>query len=253
MDHHRARTIRITTCGYSELGRIRTENQDHFLIADLSHPPEAGGLLIRRGPQRDQTPNGDDIPRNHTFDLGPPGALALVADGMGGAAGGELASRLATECIHEALATYEETGNTASLPGTGRRASAAAHHHFARRLRQAVESANSRLFRLSERDPRLFGMGTTATVAAILGDTLYLAQIGDSRAYLVRRGTAHQLTPDQSRVQALVDAGILTPEGAEKSSERNIILQALGPEPKVDGADLAEPRDDDIITREVVP
>jgi protein phosphatase len=163
-------------------------------------------------------------------------------------------------------------------------------------------------------------MGTTATVAAILGDTLYLAQIGDSRAYLVRRGTAHQLTHDQSRVQALVDAGILTPEEAEKSSERNIILQALGPEPKVDvdltrqqlrrgdvvvlstdglhgvvspaeiaslaaptdpaaacralvelgnnrggpdnitvvimyidGADLAEPRDDDVITREVVP
>jgi protein phosphatase len=77
-------------------------------------------------------------------------------------------------------------------------------------------------------------MGTTATVAAILGDTLYLAQIGDSRAYLIRQGVAHQLTHDQSRVQALLDAGILTPEEAELSSARHIILQALGPEPKVD-------------------
>lgn len=144
---------------------------------------------------------------------------------MGGAAGGELASRLATDCIYEALATPEETG------------SAIRHQtapHFAQHLRRAVEFANSKLYRTAERDPRLFGMGTTATVAMILGDTLYLAQIGDSRAYLVRQGTAHQLTHDQSRVQALVDAGILTPDEAARSSERNIILQALGPEPRVD-------------------
>jgi protein phosphatase len=144
---------------------------------------------------------------------------------MGGAAGGELASRLATDCIYEALATPDETG------------SATRHQtapQFAQHLRRAVEFANSQLYRTAERDPRLFGMGTTATVARVLGDTLYLAQIGDSRAYLVRQGTAHQLTHDQSRVQALVDAGVLTPEEAARSGERNIILQALGPEPKVD-------------------
>ena len=73
-------------------------------------------------------------------------------------------------------------------------------------------------------------MGTTATVAALLGDTLYLAQVGDSRAYLVRDGVAWQITKDQSLMQKLIEAGEITAEEAEVSDRRNIILQALGPE-----------------------
>lgn len=76
-------------------------------------------------------------------------------------------------------------------------------------------------------------MGTTATIAALLGDTLYLAQVGDSRAYLVRDGLAIQLTKDQSLMQKLIEAGELTEEEAAQSERRNIILQALGPEPVV--------------------
>ena len=76
-------------------------------------------------------------------------------------------------------------------------------------------------------------MGTTATIAGLLGDTLYLAQVGDSRAYLVRDGVAQQITKDQSLMQKLVEAGELTEEEAELSERRNIILQALGPEPLV--------------------
>jgi protein phosphatase len=76
-------------------------------------------------------------------------------------------------------------------------------------------------------------MGTTATIAALLGDTLYLAQVGDSRAYLIRDGDAIQLTKDQSLMQKLIEAGELTEEEAEHSDRRNIILQALGPEPTV--------------------
>jgi len=160
--------------------------------------------------------------RNVTFTPGPAGALALVADGMGGAAGGELASRIATNTIYEYLTVA--TTDAAAPPD----------HPHAHRLRRAVEAANSRIHQLSTRTPRLAGMGTTATVALIYGDTLYLAQIGDSRAYLIRHGTAHQLTRDQSRVQALVDAGILTPEQAARSGQRHIILQALGPDPSVE-------------------
>ena len=76
-------------------------------------------------------------------------------------------------------------------------------------------------------------MGTTATIAGLLGDTLYLAQVGDSRAYLVRNGVARQITKDQSLMQRLIEAGELTQEEAERSERRNIILQALGPEPTV--------------------
>ncbi len=76
-------------------------------------------------------------------------------------------------------------------------------------------------------------MGTTATVAGVLGDRLYLAQVGDSRGYLVRDGVATQLTKDQSLMQRLVDAGELTEEEAAQSERRNIILQALGPDPRI--------------------
>ena len=76
-------------------------------------------------------------------------------------------------------------------------------------------------------------MGTTVTAAGVYGNDLYLVQIGDSRAYLVRNSEAIQLTKDQSLMQRLVDAGELTEDEAEQSERRNIILQALGPDPKV--------------------
>jgi protein phosphatase len=76
-------------------------------------------------------------------------------------------------------------------------------------------------------------MGTTTTAAGVLGDHIYLTQVGDSRAYLVRDGEGIQLTKDQSLMQRLVDAGEITEEEAEKSERKNIILQALGPDQKV--------------------
>ena len=76
-------------------------------------------------------------------------------------------------------------------------------------------------------------MGTTVTAAGVFASDLYLTQIGDSRAYLVRNGDAIQLTKDQSLMQRLIDAGEMTEEEAERSERRNIILQALGPEPRV--------------------
>jgi protein phosphatase len=92
-------------------------------------------------------------------------------------------------------------------------------------------------------------MGTTCTIAGFLGDTLYLAQVGDSRGYLVRNGVAQQITKDQSLMQKLVEAGELTAEEAEVSERRNIILQALGPEPvvKVDLTQQQVRRDDVLV------
>ncbi len=76
-------------------------------------------------------------------------------------------------------------------------------------------------------------MGTTATAAGLFGDHVYLAHVGDSRAYLVRDGEAYQLTKDQSLVQRLIDAGELTDAEAAQGGRRNVILQALGPAPRV--------------------
>ena len=100
-------------------------------------------------------------------------------------------------------------------------------------LHDATEVANDRIHEYASEHPENRGMGTTATVAGILGDTLYIAQVGDSRAYLMRQGEARQLTKDQSLMLRLIEAGEITAEEAEVSERRNIILQALGPEANI--------------------
>jgi protein phosphatase len=104
---------------------------------------------------------------------------------------------------------------------------------LAYRLKEAVEVANGHIHAYAKAHPEVRGMGTTTTAVGVLGDHLFLAQVGDSRAYLVRQGKAHQLTKDQSLMQRLVEAGEITEEEAAHSESRNIILQALGPDPKV--------------------
>jgi protein phosphatase len=104
---------------------------------------------------------------------------------------------------------------------------------FASAIKGAAEAANARIFSYAVEHPENRGLGTTATIAGLLGDTIYIAQVGDSRAYLVRDGEARQITKDQSLMQRLIEAGELTPDEAERSERRNIILQALGPEPSV--------------------
>lgn len=150
--------------------------------------------------------------------IGERGALYLVADGMGGAAAGEVASEMAATSIYRYLIDTWQSDPHVN------------ENTFATRLREAVELANLHIHNYAREHPEVRGMGTTATVAGIWHDRLYLAQIGDSRGYLVRNGQARQLTRDQSLTQRLVDVGELTEEEAEASERRNIILQALGPD-----------------------
>ena len=100
-------------------------------------------------------------------------------------------------------------------------------------MKEAVELANAQIYSYAREHPEVRGMGTTVTAAGVFGNDLYLTQIGDSRAYLIRGTEAIQLTKDQSLMQRLVDAGELTEDEAEQSERRNIILQALGPDPRV--------------------
>jgi PPM family protein phosphatase len=147
--------------------------------------------------------------------------LFMVADGMGGAAAGELASEMAADHIYRHMATHWVQDRSSSP------------ERFAFRMKEAVELANDQLYSYAREHPEVRGMGTTVTAAGVFGSDLYLAQIGDSRAYLIRGTEAIQLTKDQSLMQRLVDAGELTEDEAEQSERRNIILQALGPDPRV--------------------
>lgn len=195
-------TVLLTVRARTDLGRTRDHNEDAFLVADL-------------------TTRTVDLTNGGPHEVGERGILFLVADGMGGAAAGELASSMAADLIFRHLI---ETWNTETDISAER---------FTQHLRAAVEKANDRIHLYSKEHPDVRGMGTTATVAGVLGGVLYLAQVGDSRAYLVRRGVATQLTKDQSLMQRLVDAGELTEEEAEHSERRNIILQALGPDARI--------------------
>ena len=188
--------------GRTDVGKMREHNEDAFVVADLTR----GNATLQ-----------PEV-RSHT--IGDRGTLFMVADGMGGAAAGEIASAMAIEAVlrevTDALAAERPTEDA-----------------FATSIKRATAAANAEIHAFALEHPEFRGMGTTATVAGVLGDTVYLAQVGDSRAYLVRGGIAAQITKDQSLMQKLVEAGELTQEEAEQSERRNIILQALGPEPNI--------------------
>ena len=196
--------IRLAVAALTDVGQSRDHNEDRLLVVDLT--------------TRDTSVKNGARPT----ELGPRGSLLLVADGMGGAAAGEMASQMAVDLIFEQLATSwsSETDSSPDL--------------FALRVREAVERANARIHAVSEEQPHLHGMGTTATVVGVLGPQLLLSQVGDSRAYLIRDGVATQMTRDQSYVQHLLDTGRVTEEEVYEMAPRNVILQALGPSPTVE-------------------
>ena len=195
--------VRVTVFGKTDLGRTRDHNEDSFLVADLT------------------TKRASLLPEVREHTVGERGSLFMVADGMGGAAAGEVASAMATELIYKHLT--EQWGGDGEVNA----------QRFAFRMKEAVEAANAGINAYTRDHPEVRGMGTTCTAAGVFGPDLYLCQIGDSRGYLVRQGQAIQITKDQSLMQRLVDAGELTEAEAETSERRNIILQALGPEPRV--------------------
>jgi protein phosphatase len=138
------------------------------------------------------------------------GALALVADGMGGHAAGEIASRIAAYTVLRVY--YELEGSPPEVLG---RSLAAAH--------QAIRNH-------SQAEPECAGMGTTCTVLVVRDGAAYLAHVGDSRAYLWRDDILHQISEDHSLVAEMVRQGTLTKEEAAQSPQRNIITRALGSE-----------------------
>ncbi len=167
-----------TMHGRTDTGRVRENNEDSFALA-----PESG--------------------------------VAVLADGMGGHAAGEVASRLAVETLMHRLPTH-----LAALPAP-------------QALLQAIKEANSAVFAAAARDPACAGMGTTVVAGLFTPQTVHLAHVGDSRAYRLRAGRLECLTEDHTLAQEWVARGALSPDVARLSPYRHVLTQALGTEATV--------------------
>jgi len=148
--------------------------------------------------------------------------LFLVADGMGGHAAGEIASKIAVESISEFILHTKEDD------GTWPHAYDEQYKRSTNRLMAAVRMANTRVLEAMRKDARLRGMGTTVVACLADDDVMSFAHVGDSRAYLIRDNALNRITNDHSWVFEQVQAGMLTEAEAEKHPLRNVITRALG-------------------------
>ncbi|MEW6731066.1 MAG: protein phosphatase 2C domain-containing protein [Acidobacteriota bacterium] len=181
-----------TVVGITDPGLVRKNNEDTFFIAN----PDTGQKLVSNTSLR------NPVEDNHL--------LLMVSDGMGGTEGGEVASRLTVRTIKS------------EIPRLSKRLSPQS------RLEAAIEAANRVVWEKKLLDPILRAMGATVTVAFIERGSAYIAEVGDSRAYLLRGERIKQLTTDQTVVQVLLDSGAITPEIAEISHHKNVLLQSVG-------------------------
>ena len=186
----------VAVCGMTDVGLARSNNEDAFRVVDLG----AGDTV--------------DASQHTLVELGPRGMLLVVCDGMGGESAGEIASALAVDVIssHMAAAGRDEDPVTA--------------------LRAAVDHANELVVAAAD-DPSRKGMGTTVVAVLIRGADAYTAEVGDSRAYVLRGGKLTQITKDQTYVQLLLDQGLLAPDAVKSSVAKNVVLQAVGKAPEL--------------------
>jgi protein phosphatase len=197
--------VSIQIGALTDSGKVRENNEDHFLVARLS---KAMRVCKTSLPDDGKTQFSEEE-----------GYLIVVADGMGGVAAGERASALAVESV-EAFVL-----NTLKwflhLSGHDEQV-------LLGELRQALERADRTVIERARSNPALYGMGTTLTMAYSVGTDLYIVHAGDSRAYLLRDGRLEQLTSDHTLVQALVDGGAITPEDARQDKRRHVVTNVIG-------------------------
>ena len=185
--------MKVTVRAATDTGKVRDHNEDYYAALEGK-----------------ESPPGVD-------------ALLVVADGMGGHAAGEVASRMTVEGILGILASNSE--ESFKFEGNA----------FGAFLGKILEEVNQDVWQAGQESDKR-GMGTTCTLAAIRVDQLFLAHIGDSRAYLLRDGELHQVSKDHSWVEDAVDQGVITREQARIHPNRNVITRAIGLEqqPKID-------------------
>jgi serine/threonine protein phosphatase PrpC len=197
MSHHRP-GMRIAFFGISDCGLKRSNNEDYFVVADLTRHR----LGVR---------NNRVAPQMLCHEVGARGTLLAVADGLGGYAGGEVASQLAVEATVQALFAAEGVDLSP-----------------AQQLCRAVAAAHGAISRHRGTAPGDARMSSTLTAMHVGHDVLTVAQVGDSRAYLFSHGKLTLLTEDQTMVHLLQKKGLLTDAEAHNHPDRHVVLQALG-------------------------
>jgi PPM family protein phosphatase len=188
--------IVVQAFGRTDVGKVRPHNEDTFAIADLTTDVPHTEQSVARYP------------------VGARGVLVAVSDGMGGAAAGEVASALVVESLRDYL---DDECREADILAS---------------IKCAVEETNREVW-VAASESGHKGMGATLTAVVIHRALAHIAQVGDSRAYLLRNGRISRVTKDQSYVEFLIDAGMITREEAEHSPYKNVILQAMGVRPEV--------------------
>ena len=217
--NRKPRDDEIDVYGLTHTGKVRRENQDHFLISSLKKQ-----MVVHET----SLPNTDHLmvgPERLAF-------LMVVADGVGGKAKGEEASRLALEAVTEYVAycmrCYYAAGN-------------ASDEEFTEALQEAAVLCHAQLLRQGEGNPDRRGMATTLTLYLGVWPRAYLLQLGDSRCYLLRQGVLTQITRDQTMAQDLVDLGVMTRADASKTRLAHTLSSSIGgrsPAPVVSALDI---------------
>ncbi len=177
----------------TDIGMVRTANQDSYILKKYSEKT----------------------------------CLCIVCDGMGGARGGEEASRLASE-------TFAQVIDRFITPYIGQKEKGFSVNDVKKAMKKALMYANEAVYEASKADPHLRGMGTTLVAALIIGNNVFCLNVGDSRMYFMKGAKIKQITKDHSYVQHLLDIGKITKEDTEYQLNKNIITRAVGTEITVD-------------------
>src|SRR6185295_10698145 len=197
--------VRIDVSALSHPGYCRTNNEDHYLVTRLGRTLQTLSTSL---------PAGDVPARTEEVNY-----VMVVADGMGGHAAGEVASRMAISAL---------VSLALDVPDWIFKVDESHAREVERRSRTYVEEIGAMLVERGQHDSALRGMGTTLTAARSLGRDLLITHVGDSRAYLLRNRKLVRLTRDHTYAQLLVDTGQLQPADLHKSRYRHVLTNALG-------------------------
>jgi PPM family protein phosphatase len=197
--------VRIDAAALSDKGKLRDGNEDHYFVARAGRHLQT---LLTNIPERDVA--------SHFHETG---YLLVVADGMGGAAGGEIASRMAIASLVDIVR---------HVPDWILRLDEEHARKLMERAAKYYRQVNEALIERARLDPKLRGMGTTMTAAYSLADDLFVAHIGDSRAYLFRDHRLQLLTRDQTQAQLMADIGLIPQKEVAHHRLRHVLTSALG-------------------------
>jgi serine/threonine protein phosphatase PrpC len=198
-------SVSIDVGAVTHPGHVRKNNEDHFFVSKATRALET---MMTSLPDGDVPERADEV--NYVM---------VVADGMGGHAAGEVASRLAISAL---------VGLALHIPDWIFWVDAEHAPEMRRRAREAVQQVGSILIERGNEDSALHGMGSTLTAARSYGRDLLIVHVGDSRAYLCRAGHLERLTRDHTYAQMLVDTGQLSADDVSLSGVRHILINALG-------------------------